>query len=196
MRIGIFGGSFNPPHKMHMKMIQTLIDENYVDKVIFVPAGHKYEYKHNLIADEHRLNMLNLLTKDNDNLETSNYELKDYVVYTCDTLAHFKEKYPNDQICFICGADNLSYIDKWKNGLSLLANYKIIVVKRKGQDINELLDKFKEYKDNIIVSNVPSVDISSTMIREKINNNEDVSQYLDNRIIDYIKRNNLYKNNQ
>ena len=108
MRIGILGGSFNPPHKMHFKMGLDLINKGYVDKIIYVPTGSKYKYKNNLIADEHRFKMLELMIKNDSRFEVSDYELKDYVVYTCDTLKYFKEMYPNDDIYFVCGADNLS----------------------------------------------------------------------------------------
>ena len=63
MKIGIFGGSFNPPHIMHKKIAEQLIKEKYLDKVIFVPTGMKYEYKNNLISNEDRYHMLKLLIK-------------------------------------------------------------------------------------------------------------------------------------
>ena len=91
MKIGIFGGSFNPPHKMHKEIAIELIKKHYVDKVIFVPTGSKYKYKNNLLSDKVRLEMLKLMCNDN-NLEVSNYELKDDVVYTYETLNHFKNK--------------------------------------------------------------------------------------------------------
>ena len=82
MKIGIFGGSFNPPHIMHKKLVEELIKEGYVDKVIFVPTGMKYEYKNNLISNEDRYNMIQLLIKDNNSLEVSDYEFTEEVTYT------------------------------------------------------------------------------------------------------------------
>ena len=80
MKIGIFGGSFNPPHNMHTDIANYLINQHYVDKVIFVPTGSKYAYKNNLIEEEHRLNMLNILSRKNKNLMVSDFELKSEVV--------------------------------------------------------------------------------------------------------------------
>ena len=74
MRVGIFGGTFNPPHKMHLNIALTLIKNNYVDKVIFVPTGNKYDRK-DLNNELDRFNMVNLMFKDYDNLEVSDYEL-------------------------------------------------------------------------------------------------------------------------
>ncbi len=193
MKIGIFGGSFNPPHKMHKEIAIELIKKHYVDKVIFVPTGSKYKYKNNLLSDKVRLNMLELMCKDTNNLEVSDFELKDDVVYTYLTLNYFKNKYKDDEIYFICGTDNLSYIDKWKRGEYILSNNKILVIKRNTDDINALLDKYKDYKDNIIVTDIKENEISSTKIREMIYNNKRVKNYLDNKVLDYIIRNKLYR---
>ncbi|MBR6821110.1 MAG: nicotinate (nicotinamide) nucleotide adenylyltransferase [Bacilli bacterium] len=193
MKIGVFGGSFNPPHKMHLNIGLELVNKQYVDKVIYVPTGSKYKYKNNLLPDKNRLEMLELLTKNQEYLDVNDYELKDEVVYTCETLAYFKELYPNDEIYFICGADNLSYIDKWKNGEEILNNYKIIAMKRKGEDIEELLKKFVDYQNNIIVADVEQQDISSTDIREKLKNNESVLDVLDKEVYEYIRKNKLYE---
>ena len=192
MKIGIFGGSFNPPHKMHKEIALTLIEKHYVEKVIFVPTGSKYKYKNNLLSDKVRLEMLELMCRDNNNLGVSDYELKEHVVYTYETLNYFKNKYKDDEIYFICGTDNLSYIDKWKKGEDILSNNKLLVIKRNTDDINTLLDKYKDYKNNIIVTDIKENEISSTKIREMIYNNKGVEDYLDNKVLDYIVRNKLY----
>ena len=193
MKIGIFGGSFNPPHNMHTDIANYIINQQYVDKVIFVPTGSKYAYKNNLVEEEHRLNMLQILSDKNENIMVSDYELKSEVVYTIDTLKYFKELYPGDEIYFICGLDNFSYIDKWKNGEEILNNYKIIVINRAGNNLNELLDKFNEYKENIIVSNMEMKDISSTYIRENIEDIAKVRDFIDKDVLRYIQENNLYR---
>lgn len=192
MKIGILGGSFNPPHKMHLDMGINLINKQYVDKVIYVPTGSKYKYKNNLLPDKNRLEMLEIITNKYKDLCVSDYELKSEVVYTYQTLNYFKEMNPNDEIYFICGTDNLSYMDKWMNSEEILNNYKILVIKREGEDIDELLNKFCEYRENIIVSDVIPYNISSTVIREKIKNNENVDNLIDKDILNYIKENKLY----
>lgn len=193
MRIGILGGSFNPPHKMHLNMGLELLNKNYVDKIVYVPTGSKYKYKNNLVADHHRFKMLEMMIKDNDKLDVSDYELKDEVIYTCDTLKYFQEKYPNDEIYFVCGADNLGYVDEWKNGIYLLENYKFLVIKRYTDDIEEILKRFLKYKDNIIVSDVEPDSLSSTEIRNKIKNGEGVFELLDKEVYEYILDNKLYE---
>lgn len=195
MRIGIFGGSFNPPHKMHLNIATKLLKKDYVDKIIFVPTGSKYKYKTNLISDKYRLEMLKIIVKNNNNLDVSDFELKDYVVYTFETLKYFQELYPNDEIYFICGADNLSYIDEWKNAIEILSNYKILVIDREGFNINELLDKFNEYKENIIITNIKPDNISSTNIRLLIKekNIQELKKYLNLEVIEFIDKEKLYE---
>ncbi len=193
MKIGIFGGSFNPPHKMHVEMAKELINKHYVDKIIYVPTGSKYKYKNNLIDDYKRYRMLEIICQKEKNMEVNNYELKDKVVYTYETLKYFKDKYKNDEIYFICGTDNLSYMDKWENGEFILGNYKILVIKRETDSYEAIIKRLNKYKDNIILTDVLPYKISSTIIREMIkNNSKDINKYLDNDVYKYIKKNKLY----
>lgn len=194
MKIGIFGGSFNPPHNMHLNIVETLINEKYLDKVIIVPTGLHYSYKSNLISNEHRYNMLKLLTKHNKKIEISTYEFQDTEIHTYDTLEYYKDNYKKDTIYFICGLDNLSYIDKWYKGNELLKNYKFLVVGRNTNNQEEILNNLKEYKDNITITNIELNNISSSEIRKNINKkNFIIEKYISNEVYNYIRENNLYK---
>jgi len=189
MRIGIFGGCFNPPHKMHKDISLDLINNKYIDKIIYVPTGNKYNKK-NLIDSTHRYNMLKLLTNNNPNLEVSNYELQTNLTYTYQTLNYFKDKYKNDEIYFICGSDNLKQIETWKNYNYILNNFKILVITRNNDNINNFKSK------NIIITNIKQNNISSTNIRNKLNTNynkKELLSIIDEEILEYIEKNNLYK---
>ena len=191
MKIGIFGGSFNPPHNMHKKIALFLLDKGYVDKVIFVPTGTKYRYKNNLLPNNIRYEMVKIMTDKEPNMEVSSYELKNHLVSTYETLDHFKSIYPNDEIYFICGTDNLSYIDTWKRGEYILDNYRLLIIKRVTDDYHELLKRFNKYEKNIImVDGLEMDDVSSTKIRSDIINNKD---YLDEDVLKYITSNHLYE---
>ncbi len=192
MRIGIFGGSFNPPHKMHEEMALYFIDNKILDKVIFVPTGNKYMYKTDMESDIDRYNMVKIITDKYAAFEVSDYEFKERTVYTYQTLNYFKECYPHDEIYFICGLDNLSYIDKWERGTYILSNYKILVIKRNTDDLAKVLEKFYQYRDNIIVIDMECKDISSTMIRKEIAQNI-YDENLDDEVIKYIKEKGLYR---
>ena len=195
MKIGIFGGSFNPPHKMHKRIAKELIRRGYVDKIIFVPTGTKYEYKNNLESNNTRYTMLSLMIENEKDLVLSKYELQDRPVYTYETLDHFKKRYPEDDIYFICGTDNLSYMDQWKRGDYLLENYKFLVIKRTTDETEPLLEKYKKYENNITVTSLKEETLSSTYIREEIKkgNRGNIKKYIDKKVYQYIKNNHLYE---
>ena len=106
---------------------------------------------------------------------------------------YFKDKYPKDEIYFVCGADNLDYIDSWQKSTYILKNYKILVVNRENYDLKNILNKYKEYKENIIVCDIPLNKISSTGIREKIKRGERIKDLVRPTVEKYIKDNNLYQ---
>ena len=90
MRIGIFGGSFNLPHKVHKKIATSLVKYGYLDKVIFVPTGNRYKKKE-LVDAKDLFPMLSLMVKNYINLEVSSYEIQDYLVYTYQALDYFQK---------------------------------------------------------------------------------------------------------
>ncbi len=190
MKIGIFGGCFNPPHKMHKKIAEDLIKNGYVDKVIFVPTGDSYE-KEGLAKFEHRLKMLELMTEDEENMEVSSVSKVDDYQYTFQVLDFFHEKYPKAEIFFACGTDNLSYFDEWDEYEYMLQNYKLLIIDRK-DGLEEMIKKYKGYEDSIIVTNIKTKTLSSTMIRNKISKGQDVSKYIDENVKDYIVKEKLY----
>jgi nicotinate (nicotinamide) nucleotide adenylyltransferase len=192
MKIGIYGGCFNPPHNIHKDLPLKLIEKGYVDKVIYVPTGNKYN-KLNLASNEDRYNMLKILVDKNNNLALSDFEFKNKLVYTYQTMDYFKNKYPNDILYFICGTDNLEELDKWKNYEYIITNYKFLVANRAGTSISKMLNKYKKFVDNILVINIEKNKVSSTIIRERLKNNEDdISELIDENILDYIRQKKLY----
>ena len=184
MKIGIFGGSFNPPHNMHKNIALELIKKEYLDEIIYVPAGDKYNKK-GLISFNHRINMVNLSLSDIGN--------KDDYQYTYQTLDYFKSINKEDDIYFICGTDNLKELDTWKRYEYILENYKLLVIRRNSDNIDEILNKYKKYKNNIIIADVESKGLSSTLVRENLKKNIK-DDNLDKEVYDYIKENNLYEN--
>lgn len=189
MKIGIFGGSFNPPHNMHKNIVVNLIKNGHLDKVIYVPVGDKYK-KDCLLSYYHRLNMLKLMVKNIKNVNVSNIGNNENYEYTYQVLDYYKKKYKNADIYFICGMDNLEVIDTWKNYEYILKNYKLLVINR-NKDTHKLLHKYNDYKENIIIANIKEDNISSSYIRANINN-KDIKKYIDKNVFNYIKENNLY----
>lgn len=183
MRIGVFGGSFNPPHLMHLNIAKDLLRLKYLDKVIFVPTGNKYS-KDDLIDIKYRIEMLKIMIISYDDMIVSDYENQDRVVYTYETLDYFKTKYLGSEIYFILGADNLKQISNWKNSEYILSNYKLLVINRGDDKV--------EVKDNVVVTDILNNDISSTFIRNNIDNDDIIKKYLDKNVLEYIRKEKLY----
>lgn len=192
MKIGIFGGSFNPPHKMHESIAEQLIYKKLIDKVIFVPTSNFYP-KAGLISDEARFEMLKMMIEGKEEYSVSKYEFG-RLTYTYQTLEYFKEENKDDEIYFICGSDNLEYIDTWREYKKILGEYKLIVIPRK-HDMEKLLNKYQEYKNNIIIAELDNNYLSSTLVRQYLKEEkyEEVKEYIDEKVLNYIIKNNLYK---
>jgi nicotinate-nucleotide adenylyltransferase len=195
MKIGVLGGSFNPPHNDHLGIALELLKKRIVDKVIFIPNIYNPLGKQS-IDKEHRLKMIKLMIKDKSNLEVSDIEIKkDTQNYTYQTLDELKFLYNNDNIMLIIGSDNLNIIYKWMKYDYILEKYKVIVIKRDNDDLKKMIDNDKiiRYKHNII-SFISSrkLNISSTMIRNLLINKKDVSKLIDKDVYKYIADNNLY----
>ena len=193
MKIGIFGGCFNPPHKMHIEIARNLIKQGLLDKVIFVPTGNSYQ-KVELVDISHRIAMINFVI-DKNNMAVSDISSDVNYSYTFQVLDYFNSKYPDSQIYFIFGTDNLKEFHKWKNYEYILLNYKLLVIARNGDNVDKLKQKYAKYVDNICVANIEQSSVSSTLIRKalKQGDNEYVKKYLDSKVTKYIQTMDLYK---
>lgn len=189
MRIGIYVGSFNPPHIGHIKIPRYLLDKHIVDKVIIIPTGNYWD-KNNLIDIKDRINMLKYYEDKNILIDTTHNNTS----YTYELLDKLKEEYPNDNLYLIIGADNIINFDKWKK-IDEILKYKIIVINRDNIDVYKYINKFKNKNNFIIINDFEKINISSTEIRKFIeeNNLSKLDKYLDKEIINYILNHNLYK---
>lgn len=192
MKIGIFGGSFNPPHKMHENIAQELTEKGLLDKIIFVPTGNQYQKK-DLIDSSDRYQMLKIIANKNKNYEVSNYEMKNKLTYTYQTMKYFQKKYKKDQLYFILGADNLESILSWKNHQYLLKHYYILVIDR-GNQKERLQETMKKYMDHIMFAQMNENTLSSTRIREWLKQkNQNVLLELHPEVLKYIQTHKLYE---
>lgn len=196
--IAVFGGSFNPPINSHFLLAKDIIEKcEIVEKLIFVPVSTKYQ-KSKLVSDEDRYNMLKIICQKNDKLEVSNIELiQDKQLYTIQTLDLLKEQYGKDyEIWFVMGTDNLKEVDTWYSPERLLKEYKIIVLERENDKLEELIKNNKlllKYKESLIkIEGINKIFLSSTMIRQKLKNGEDIEEFIDKDVLEYIRENKLY----
>ncbi len=179
MKLGIYVGSFNPVHNGHLKVINYLLDNNLVDKVL-VLATPNYWNKQDLIDVKDRINMLKYFETDNIIIDSihNNYP------YTYQVIDSIKKDY-KDELYLIIGSDNLEKLYLWKNIDKILEN-KIIVFRRGREDINKLLERYPIDRF-IVVDDFDYLNICSTDIRNGKEND------IDSKVLQYIKKNNLYK---
>jgi len=194
MRIGIFGGSFNPPHQMHLEIGKDMISHGYVDQVIYIPTGKKYP-KSELLEDEIRYRMVCLMTEDDPQLEVSDYELQNHLVYTYQTLDYFKNKYPNDEICFILGSDLYLDLPNWREYKSILRNYHLLVILRNDDTLEELEKLYLELPKQVTFTDVHPFVLSSTKLRSALKEKDldFVKGHLSSKVFDFITERNLYQ---
>ena len=196
MKTAIFGGSFNPIHLDHIKLALSCTEEFDMDKIIFVPT-YKTPLKDNseTASAADRLNMCKLSIKGLKSFEVSDIEIERRgFSYTSDTIKAFVKDY-ND-LYIIVGADMFMTLDKWHEFEYVFENATIIAYPRNDFDCENLKIKYDEYKKygcKALISKHRVGNISSTLIREKIKNNQDVSAFLDGDVIKYIKKHNLYR---
>jgi len=191
--IAIFGGSFNPPTIAHIDLAKQILSNiKYIEKIIFVPVSTKYN-KSGLASDNGRFNMLEEVCKKLNNIEVSSIELdSSRQLFTIETLDILKEQNMDKQICFIIGTDNLKQLETWHKADELLEKYKVIVLKRDNDDINEIIREsafLSKYKKSIInLENINPINLSSSYIREKLEKGENISDLVPTEILEDVKK--------
>ncbi len=197
--LAVFGGSFNPPLNSHFSLAQQIVNEyDNIEKVIFVPVNSKYE-KQDLLPNKHRYNMLKLVCDKNDKFILSDIEIKqDRQLYTLETLELLQEQYPEYELCFTIGTDNLKSFPTWNNPEELSKKFKILVIERDEDNIEAILDEnvfLKEHRNSFIKlkKNIRS-NISSSFVRDKLKRGKSIRYLTPDEIYYYIKENKLYNN--
>ncbi len=190
MKIAIYSGSFNPIHLGHQKLAEYLIDKQLVDEVWFVvspcnplkdPASQLDEFI--------RLDMVVAAISGHPKLKASDVEFTMPVPsYTIDTLHQLTKLYPQHEFALMIGSDNAVIFDQWKNYQELLETYPVYVYPRKGYDFSTVAEIYPQMQ----ILDTPYYDISSTQIREMIQQGEDVAKWLHPGVVAYIRENSLY----
>lgn len=193
MNIGLFFGSFNPIHVGHLILANHIAENTDLHQVWLVVSPHNpFKEKATLLADYHRLAMVELAVEDNPKLKASNIEFSlPAPNYTAITLAALKEKYPTYKFSLIMGEDNLNSLNKWYNYEHILNNYAILVYPR--QQEQKVENPLLNYPTITLLKDVPMMQISSTHIRQAIKSNKSVKYMLTDNVLKYIDEMNFYK---
>jgi nicotinate-nucleotide adenylyltransferase len=198
MRIGVLGGSFDPPHLGHMGIAQQLLINNLVDEIWLLPCfSHAFEKKMSSAAG--RYEMTKLLC--GDGIKICDYEInKGSTSYTIETLDFLVHKYPENEFYWIMGSDQFFVFEKYKDWKSIIKKHNLIIYPREKdfKKICSFVDKLVEIvgtSENIIVldpKEFKTIEISSTEIREKIKKEESIKKLVPKEVEEYIAQNKLY----
>ena len=139
MRIGVFGGSFDPIHIGHAIIAQHIIGSGIVDRLWFMvsPQNPLKAGKQRQVTDTDRLRMVEMVSRPMDGVETSAFEFTmPRPSYTIDTLNALQAKFPDDELYLVVGGDNWQVFDKWRNSDDILARYHVLVYPRLGYEVH------------------------------------------------------------
>lgn len=199
MKTGVFGGTFNPVHKGHIMLAEYCMDSVGLDRIIMIPtAVPPHKISNNLASENDRLNMCKLACRGKENFFVSDIEIKRQgKSYTYETLTQLKEIYPDDHLYTIMGADMFLTLDRWKNPEIIFEKSSIITIPRDEENKLELENFYNKVLKAMGASSVilpnPVMSVSSTFIRENLDNFNLISDMLDKGVYDYIIKNNLYR---
>ena len=197
LKTAILGGTFNPPHIAHINIAKYVCSQLSYQRIIFVPSyisPHKEPI--NNISIEDRYNMTALAIKDYNQFYIEDYEINQKSVsYTINTIEHIYKTYEDieDRLALIIGSDLIADFDKWSKSKDIADKVDIIAISRTNADKIEDIN-IEKYKMKLLY--IDYMNISSTIIREKIYSDDDITKnMLDQKVYDYIKEHNLYNQN-
>ncbi|MFH0989693.1 MAG: nicotinate-nucleotide adenylyltransferase [bacterium] len=188
-RIGLFGGSFDPPHLGHLLVAESAREQLGLEQVIFVPAfqpPHKNGLQQCTAAQ--RLKMTHLAVRNNRRFKVSAIEIRRKgVSFTIDTVMQFKKQFPEAELFFIMGGDSINQFTRWKSPAEILALTQIAVYHRAGERKRKTI-----FKRKIHFLSGGLVTISSSEIRRKIHRSESIRYLVPENVYQYIQSHNLY----
>lgn len=199
-KIGIMGGTFDPPHIGHLAMAKYVKKAMALDEIWFLPTGGiTYKESAGLSSPKDRLQMVRRLVAEEPGFRVEPLEAESGKnSYTFETLEALREKFPEDEFVFIVGADSLDYMDRWREPARIFQNCIVAAVNRMGFSSRQCEEKKKmleeKYHGEIHLISMPAVDISSTRIRQMVRDGEDVQEFVSPEVLAYIKKQRLYQN--
>lgn len=192
MNIGIFGGAFNPPHIGHLIVLESVLDQLPLDKVLLIPSAQPPNKRDGSLAPAAaRLEMTRLAIQGCEGYEVSDLEIRrGGISYTVDTVAALAGLYPSASISLIIGGDNLLEFQTWKSPDEILARADLIVMNRPGFSPR---DSRSEYLRKARMLNVPQIGISSTDVRRRVKLGRSIRFLVPPPVEQYILQRGLYR---
>lgn len=203
MKVGIFGGSFDPIHNGHIRLAQYVIAHTDLDEVwLMVSPLNPLKPQGYVATDEQRLEMARLAVSEIPGIKVSNFEFSLPIPsYSYNTLKKLKETYPDIDFRLIIGGDNWASFDRWRNPQQILDEFGLIVYPRPGEEITTPSNSQLIINDSslIILKDAPQMSVSSTQLRTLLSTgvgneyDNQIADLLPEKVSDFIIQHNLYQ---
>ncbi|MDF2512434.1 MAG: hypothetical protein K0S04_2300 [Herbinix sp.] len=197
-KIGIMGGTFNPIHFGHLFLAENAYEQLGLDMVLFIPSKNPpHKNKPEDITEQQRIDMIQLAINENPHFELSTMEMeREGMTYTADTMTILKAENPDTEYYFIIGADSLFLMDKWYQPQIIFDNCIVAAANRDHADQVAMAEQVKllknQYHANIILIDMPTVQVSSCNIRERVAAKKSIRYYITDPVLEYIESKSLY----
>lgn len=191
MRIGIYGGSFNPIHTGHAIIASHVMSNSDLDALWLMVSPHNpLKPQQYGVSDRDRLMMTERVSRLIEGVETSAFEFElPRPSYTIDTLDALHERFPQHEFVLLIGADNWAVWQQWKDHERIVSDYEVMIYPRRGFDV--VIPP--ECARRVHMIDAPLIELSSTMIRERIGRGESIEFYVPTDVALYINSRHLYR---
>lgn len=190
----MFGGSFDPIHLGHVSMVSFLLKQEAVGSVLVVPAAcSPFKTGKKLCDGKHRLEMCKIAFEGMENVEISDVEFSLPIPsFTINTLEALKKRYVGQKLGLLIGGDSAMSLCKWKDSGKIIKTAKIYAAVREEADRGKIENELSRLCADYAVISMPKIDISSTIIRERLKNKQSCKGLLPEKVEGYIIENGLY----
>jgi nicotinate-nucleotide adenylyltransferase len=195
MRIGILGGTFDPPHAGHLALAHAAADQLLLDEVLFLPANkNPFKKAVSSTAPKHRVAMVQRMVAQEPGMALSDMEItRGGVSYTVDTLGELQMVRPAEY-WFILGADAVKGLSEWRNPQRLLRLCRLAVAIRPPESEDRIMSKIpEEFREKVDMVQMKPLDVSSTDLRERLARSANVTPWIAPAVMKYIQENKLYR---
>lgn len=193
MNICLFGGTFDPPHIGHLIIAESILSDLDIDKIIFIPSSiPPHKPLHSYSSASSRVEMLQISIKGTPAFQISDIELnRPGASYSVDTIKQIKSQMSlsKEELYFVIGSDSLVEFQTWKNPHEILSLAQVIIAPRPSFTKDMVKPEFLE---QVQFLDTPQIDISSSMIRERVREKKSIRYYVIPEVLEYIQEKRLY----
>lgn len=199
MRLGLFGGTFDPPHLGHLILAEQCREQCALDEVWMLPSGQPpHKRSGEMTAGDRRAEMIELAVAGHPAFRVDRRELKRTgTTYTVDTLRQFHDEDPARELFFLIGADSLADLPGWRQPAQILQLATIVAVNRGDRpfpDTSALVDTVgSELAARVVRVTIPGIDLSSTDLRRRVREGRSIRYFVPRAVEAYIREHQLFR---